>query len=418
MIVSLLEVYHLKILLTSDLFAPSVNGVVVSIMNLYKELKAAGHDVRILTLSSSDKSYIEDDFYFVRSFGVRVYPNVRATLSFNSNVINRLIDWKPDIIHSQCEFFTYTFAYRISRKTGAPIVHTYHTLYEYYTKYIIPSERIGKKMVGSLMRLRLKNAAAIIAPTLKVKKNLEQHELNEKIYVIPTGIDLEKYYVKVPESKKQEIRKTYGIPDDHKLLINIGRVAEEKNLTELIDNFNYLIKVYPKVSFLIIGDGPYRKELMNYAEKKGLTDHVHFTGMIDPKDIVSYYQVGDLFISASVSETQGLTYIEALANGLPEVCRSDDAIDGVIVSDYNGYLYNNEAEFVEQTRKLLTKDELRAEFSQNAIESSKNFSTYNFGQRVLSLYEEVLSNYSPEQHLLKLMDLVKTIRIKGNRSVK
>ncbi|MDO5717875.1 MAG: glycosyltransferase [Tissierellia bacterium] len=404
----------MKILLTSDWFAPAVNGVVVSFMNLYKELKKQGHDVKILTLSDSDHSYIDGDYYFVRSFGFKVYPDVRATLAFNSSVLDVLIDWKPDIIHSQCEFFTYSFAYRIAKKTGAPLVHTYHTLYEYYTKYLFLNEKVGKSIVRNVMRFRLKNAETVIAPTQKVKNTLLSYDLNENIKVIPTGIDLEKYNKEVPEEKIIDIKKSLKIPLDHKILINIGRVAEEKNLSELVDNFKILKKVCDDISFVIVGDGPYLEKLKAYVESKEIED-IYFTGMIKPDNIIDYYRLGDIFISASISETQGLTYIEALANGLPEVCRKDDAIQGVIEEGYNGFLYKNEAEFVESVKKLLKNDDMRFEFSKNAKDSSEKFNTYNFGLKVSKLYDEVLSNYKPGSRKPAFDNLVRNIKIKGKK---
>lgn len=407
----------MKILLTSDWFIPAVNGVVVSFMNLYRELKKQGHDVRILTLSKSDDSYEDGDFYFVRSFGIKVYPDVRATFAFNSRILNELIDWKPDIIHSQCEFFTYTFAYRIAKKTGVPIVHTYHTLYEYYTQYVIPNKKLGKAMVSKIMRYRLKNAETVIAPTKKVKNTLLSYDLNDNLVIIPTGIDLSRYDKVVSQERKDEIRSSLNIPDDNKILINIGRVAEEKNLKELVDNFGMLLQVYDKVNFVIVGDGPYMSELKEYVQSKKLMGKIIFTGMINPDEVVDYYQTGDIFISASVSETQGLTYVEALANCLPEVCREDEAIDEVIENGYNGFTYKNEAEFIEYVKKLLSDDDMRAEFSKNARESSEKFSKENFGLSVYKVYEDTIKRFSPDKYKVDLQDMIKNIKIKSQRLI-
>lgn len=405
----------MKILLTSDWFMPAVNGVVVSFMNLYKELKKQGHDVKILTLSKSDDSYVDGDFYFVRSFGFKVYPDVRATLAFNSNILEELIEWKPDIVHSQCEFFTYTFAFRIAKKSKVPIVHTYHTLYEYYTQYVIPSKRLGKAMISNIMRHRLRYAERVIAPTQKVKNTLIGYEINDAISVIPTGIDLSRYDIEIPDGKISELKEKHSIPESNKILINIGRVAEEKNLKELVDNFAMLLQVYDDVNFVIVGDGPYMNELKEYVESKKLMGKIIFTGMVKPDEVVYYYHLGDIFISASVSETQGLTYVEALANSLPEVCRKDDAIVDVIRNGYNGFTYNNEAEFIEYVKKLLTDDELRSELSKNAKISSEKFNTENFGLAVSALYDEVIEGFDPDKYKLDVKDFVKTIKIKGQK---
>lgn len=135
----------MKILITTDLFTIETNGVVTSVKNLWDELKKKGHEVKILTLSENVHSHRDGEVYYIRSMPFAVYPNVRMPLTYRHRLIKELIEWKPDVIHTQCEFFTYQFARRISKKTGAPIVHTYHTLYEQYVTYVIPSRRLGKK---------------------------------------------------------------------------------------------------------------------------------------------------------------------------------------------------------------------------------------------------------------------------------
>ena len=127
----------LKILITTDLFTTETNGVVTSVKNLFDQLTAKGHDVRILTISDSFHSHKEGAVYYVRSVPLKaVYPDLRMPTTYRSRLIQEIIDWKPDVVPSQCEFFSFQFAARISRITGAPIVHTYHTLYEDYTHYV------------------------------------------------------------------------------------------------------------------------------------------------------------------------------------------------------------------------------------------------------------------------------------------
>ncbi|MEB3429965.1 glycosyltransferase [Citroniella saccharovorans] len=224
----------MKILLTSDWSIGNINGVVVSIMNLYNELKKDGHDVRILTLSKKDESYVDGDFYFVRSFGIKFYPDLRATFAINSRILKKLIEWKPDIVHSQCEFFTYYFAYKIAIESSAPLIHTYHTLYEYYTKYVIPSETVGRLIVQNYMRVRLRDCDAIIAPTNKVKKSLENAKVYGKIKVIPTGIDLDKYNKNLPSEELEDLRKSFNIDKNKKIILSLGRVAREKKYRSFI----------------------------------------------------------------------------------------------------------------------------------------------------------------------------------------
>lgn len=134
----------MKILITTDAYDSMINGVAVSIHNLFTALKDFGNEVRILTLSKNHQSYKNDDVYYIRSLSLKIYPDARATFSFHDPLLDDILKWQPDIIHSQCEFFTFVFAHRLAKLLHIPIVHTYHTLYEYYTHYFCPNKALGK----------------------------------------------------------------------------------------------------------------------------------------------------------------------------------------------------------------------------------------------------------------------------------
>ena len=162
----------MKVLITTDLFTTATNGVVTSVKNLYEELVGKGHEVRILTFSENKTSYKKGPAYFIASRPFNVYPDVRCPSKYHHPFVKEIIEWKPDVIHSQCEFFSFQFAKKSSKKTKAPIVHTYHTLYEQYVTYVIPFKRLGKRLVKSASRWRLKRVHTIIAPTKKVENTL------------------------------------------------------------------------------------------------------------------------------------------------------------------------------------------------------------------------------------------------------
>ena len=130
----------MKILLTTDWWTPAVNGVVRSVTLLRRELLARGHDVKVLTLSPCAHSYEEDGVIYLASLSAdRVYPGARVRPWVWNRWMKALADWRPDIIHAQCEFSTFLPAWRLARRCGCPLVHTYHTVYEDYTRYLFPS---------------------------------------------------------------------------------------------------------------------------------------------------------------------------------------------------------------------------------------------------------------------------------------
>ena len=381
----------MKVLITTDLYTANTNGVVTSVRNLMEELEKKGHEVRVLTVSEKLRSHKEDNVYYIKSVPLgAVYPDVRMPISYRHRYLRELIDWKPDVIHSQCEYFSYQFAGYISKKTEAPIVHTYHTLYEQYVTYIFPSQRIGSYFVGILSRFRLRKAEAIVAPTQKVESVLKNYGVRNPIHVVPSGIALEQHKERITEEERREKRKALGIPEDHTVLLNLGRLGTEKNLPELIALFSIALSQNPKLTLLIVGDGPARKELEELSEKLGVAARVIFTGMVDPAEVHKYYQLGDIFVSASTSETQGLTYVEAAANGLPLLCRRDPCLDDVLVEGHNGYEYEAEDEFCELLDTILQNpDWCRAAGIQSA-QIASGFDKSSFAAKIEDVYEAVI----------------------------
>ena len=381
----------MKVLITTDLYTTNTNGVVTSVRNLMEELEKKGHFVRVLTVSEKLKSHKENNIYYIKSLPLgAVYPDVRMPISrHHHRFIRELIDWKPDVIHSQCEFFSYQFATYISRKTGAPIVHTYHTLYEQYVTYVFPSQRIGAFFVGKLSKYRLRKAEAVVAPTQKVETVLKNYGVHNPIHVVPSGIALEQHKERITQEERQERRKALGIPEDHTVLLNLGRLGTEKNLSELIELFSVAVSHNPKLTMLIVGDGPAKKELEELSEKLGIANRVIFTGMVDPSEVHKYYQLGDIFVSASTSETQGLTYIEAAANGLPLLCRRDPCLDGVLIEGKNGYEYEAEQEFCDLLDTILDNPDWCHTAQAESQEIADTFDKTHFAEKIEDIYEAV-----------------------------
>lgn len=382
----------MKVLITTDLYTTDTNGVVTSVNNLVEELIARGHDVRILTLADGMHSYRIVSVFYIRSVPIgAIYPDVRMAAAYRHRLIKQLIDWKPDVIHSQCEFFSFQFAHHIAKETGAPIVHTYHTLYEQYATYVLPIKGVGEKAVGTLSRLRLKEVKCIIAPTRKVEDTLRSYGITVPISVVPSGISLEQYQVRLTPEERSEKRRELGITDADRVLLNLGRLGTEKNLDELIGYFADALKEENNLKFLIVGDGPAREQLQKHAAALGVANHVIFTGMVAPSQVQEYYQLGDLFVSASTSETQGLTYIEAAANGLPLLCRQDPCLRDVMVYGENGYDYTTPETFRRGLNLILSDPQWRVEAAARSEQIASAFGKDAFGAAVEEVYRSVLS---------------------------
>ena len=156
----------------------------------------------------------EPDVWRLRSVSAgRIYPKARVICGFGRRQREEILDWQPDVIHSQCEFSTFLPARMLARQLGVPLVHTYHTVYEDYTHYFSPSARMGRRLVQAFTRKIASQAQAVIAPTQKVAQLLEGYGVSARVYTVPTGLDLEKFWNPVPEERLLSLRRRLGIPE-------------------------------------------------------------------------------------------------------------------------------------------------------------------------------------------------------------
>lgn len=376
----------MKILITTDLFKGTINGVVTSVLNLERELTYRGHEVRILTVSEGYYSYREDNVYYIKSVPSYIYPDIRIPVSQEERYVRELIEWKPDVVHSQCEFCTFNYAKKIAKVSGAVLVHTYHTLYEQYTEYVPIGKQLSRNMLAKWMHHRLRKVDRIIAPTRKVEVTLRTYGIDKTIDIIPSGIALEKYEDPVEACRITALKEKYHLEKDTKVLLCLGRLGFEKRVDELISGMPELVERENRICLLIVGDGPARESLEQKAVEMGVTDHVRFTGMISPQEVSLYYHMADIFVCASTSETQGLTYIEAAASGLPMVCRKDPCLCGVLEEGGNGYTYTDVAGFSEKVQCVLSDDVWRRKAGEHSRNIARRFGTKKFGSCVERSY--------------------------------
>ena len=348
----------MKVLLTTDLSRPAVNGVVISVTNLYKELKKHGHEVKILTLSLEEESYKNGDIYYIKAMKTGIYDTAYISFRLFDHYINEIIEWNPDIIHTNCEFSTYSFAEKIHKETKAPIVHTYHTMYEHYISYLIKyGTDFAKSLLYPFMNMRLKSSDLIIAPTGKVKSALLNNGMKKMIRVIPTGIDLSKFEYRYSEEEKKEFKKELGINENSFILGSLGRIAEEKNFSESLEIFKEVLRFKPNIYYIIVGDGPYKKSLEEEAMNLGRRDKIIFTGMVEPNAIIA---------------------------------RKDKATEDILFHGENSLLYENKEEGIKYLLNLIEDKDLLKRLQEKADESKTTFSTETFYEKIIGVYKEIL----------------------------
>lgn len=381
--------------LFTDTYYPELNGVANSVYLLKKELEKKGHNVYVITTKTPGQPVDEKGVFRVPSKACSFVPERRIGLMYHPKIAMKIHKMKLDIIHTNTEFAIGMFGRIMAKELFIPVVHTYHTIYEDYTHYLkkyISNKDRAKKLAQLYSKFSVRGAEELIVPTEKVAELMESYGVKPDINVIPTGIDLSRFGTRDTQEQKEKLKKSLGIPPDNKVVLYLGRVSPEKNIDEIMDYLNRYMNHYNNVTFLMIGDGTHKSTLEKKAKTLKHRKQMIFAGAKPWDEITHYYQIADVFVSASTSETQGLTYIEALASGIPVVARKDPCLEGVLIQGDNGYCFENEETFVYGLNQILW-NERGIDYSGNACASVEKFSTEKFATRVENIYFHVTKTH-------------------------
>ena len=389
-------VERMNIGLFTDTYYPEVNGVANSVYTLKKELEERGHNVYVITTTTPGSPEHEFNVFRVHSMPFIFMRDRRVGMVYQRKLANMIRRLNLDVIHTHTEFSMRVFAMIMAKELKIPLVHTYHTIYEDYTHYFAPIALLNNsaKAFARFYSRRCCNfVEEVIVPTKKVEELLMSYNVYRKINVIPTGIDLKKFYRgNFTKEQIREVKREVGVEEDEKVILYIGRVSPEKNIEEILHALPEYKERRQKVRFVIIGAGPDVENLERCVEKEGISDMVIFAGEKPWDRIPLYYQIGDVFVSASQSETQGLTYFEAMSAGLPVVAKKDDCLTEILKDGYNGYQFTNKDEFLEGLDDVLFGGK-QAEYRDHSEEMMKPYSTEMFAHNVEQVYHKVIANH-------------------------
>jgi len=383
----------MKIGLFSDTFYPEINGVATSILMLHRELTKRGHEVHVFAPKCKGwEDYQQDTFHYIASAPFPVLKD--RNFAFPGPITN----WEAtkldfDIVHTNSEFMMGHFGRHIAKSNDSVLIHTYHTIWEEYTYYITHgfADEAARKVARKYSQWWCNKFDRIIVPTGKTLGLLYDYGVRTPMDIIPSGMDIDRF---APECHSQEerqaIREECGVKPRERVLLNLGRISKEKNIEQVIRVFPKLREVYPDVRLVIVGEGPMRDNLCRMAAELGVYDHVTFTGPKPWEKIDQYYAMGDVFVSASRSETQGLTYVEAMASGLCVCAVNDACLDGVIHDGVNGILTEENDESLLQGLTRAFSDE-GSRIAQSAAGYAKPYGTEAFAIKIEKCYETALA---------------------------
>lgn len=387
----------MNIAIFSDTYFPDINGVASSIHTLSEELRKRGHLVFVFTVSeprSVMKNLKKDpSVYRFASIPIIFIKPHRAAAPFSIRLFRLVKKFKIDIIHTQTEFFMAYFGFSASRSFRIPIIHTYHTMLEDYTHYVARGIIAGPGFARQYTRAFCALVSTVIVPTDKVEACLRGYGVKTPIYVIPTGINLEPFKkdIYTPE-KVLALKKKLHLDPSWPIIVSVGRVAKEKSLDMLIKAMPDVLKRIPDARLVVVGTGPAKEKLMEYTHTLGITQNVLFLGAVPYHDIGSYYHLGDVFVCCSSTETQGLTYYEAMASGVPIVAKRDECIRKIIHDRIEGRLFDEPEQLPDMICEILENHYVANIYARNATATVEIYSAETFAQRVEDVYKNTVDH--------------------------
>lgn len=384
----------MRIGLFTDTFTPEINGVVSSVVMLREGLVARGHDVWVF--APKNPGAADDDHVIqVPSVPLAMLPDYRIATPVWPSVTTKINALDLDIVHTHTEFAVGRFGRKAAQRLGIPRVHTNHTVWEEYTHYLAPTflDPQARSIVRTATRYVCGGADRIVAPTEKTRLLLTGYGVEQCIDIVPTGVDLARFSPCDQDDlpRLEALKRSLGTDRFRRTLLILGRIAPEKSVIELLEMVSPFLAQHRDVGVLVVGDGPSKRDLEALAKAAGIQDQVVFSGAIPWIDIPDMYRISDVLIGNSHTETQGLTFIEALASGTPIVVRHNECFDGVIENGVSGALFRHQAQFIPALEAVLEPGEVRSSRIAEGLKAAAALSKERFAEQVEAVYRQALS---------------------------
>jgi 1,2-diacylglycerol 3-alpha-glucosyltransferase len=375
-----------------DTYKPYVSGV-TNHVDLHKGvLERAGHDVFVFTFGDEDQQ--DDEPRILRSPGVPL-ADTGFYLSLRYKTKHKKLLQTMDVVHVHHPFLSGRLALNYCRPERIPIVFTNHSRYDLLAQAYLPlmPDEVSHSLLQAYMPDFCEAVDLVISPSESMVKILRELEVKSHIEVIPNGVDLQKFH-----DAKPFPREHFGFTDQDILLVYAGRIAPEKNLSFLLQAFAGIAQMLPNVYLLMVGGGKkqFEEEVQYLIGQLGIGNRVHSTGMISYDDIPSYLAMCDVFVTTSVSETFGMSTVEAMSVGLPIMGIDAAGTSDLVEDGKTGFLSREDlAAFTAKLTYLCLHPGLRKEMGLAGCRASEQYDIDRTTQILLGHYIRLTQNTRP-----------------------
>jgi glycosyltransferase involved in cell wall biosynthesis len=391
-----------------DVYKPHVSGITNYVSLNKKILEEAGHEVFVLTFGEDD--YPDDEQNIIRSPGLSlVKTDYYLSLSYKREARHLLRTF--DIAHVHHPFLSGAMALRYCRPRGIPIIFTNHTRYDLYAQAYMKGlpEVISETMIQTYLPAFCSGVNRVVAPSEGLRQILLKLNVNADIAVIPNGVEIGPFKAIQPGRERNEL----DFQASDCVLIYVGRLGPEKNLSFLLRSFAGVANAFDNVRLMIVGDGPERENLQAASAEMGIQRKVTFTGMVNYPDLPRFLSCADAFVTASVTEVHPLSVIEAMAAGLPVLGILSPGVGDTITDGMTGYLSTEDiAAFTAKMVKMVSDDQKRLEMGALARQHSENYDIRRTSRLMEACYRDVIAanlhrKNSPRARLTRFLDNIK-----------
>lgn len=383
-----------KILVFTETYLPTVNGVVDSIELFRHELESRDHEVDIVTPHSDQESFKARRHVFrLPSFPIIGQPSHPLAYLNSRHVESIYQEVKADLVHVQGLFATGFLGRRLARAHHLPHVLTYHTHLEAYAHYAGPLAFIIKPVLRMWTRWFANGFDVVITPSPSMAKILKKYGVKTDVVALPTGIDMKLY----APAEKVSLRKQLEFDPDTIYILFVGRLASEKNVTQVLADFGRLHVRQPHIQLLLAGDGPDRRAYEAIVKARGLSQYVTFLGSVPHLELINYFVACDIFAFPSLTDTEGIVLIEAMASGTPSVVYDALGPGDIITHGENGLKAKpGTDQFFQHLFSLVEDAPLREKLSLGALREVRKYSIEKTTDQLEQVYTVLVDPKSAE----------------------